>query len=70
MADQALERELTENEIVAGFNEDYASKYGFSDVEDYFFKAERGLDENVIRAMSAMKREPEWMLDIRLKAYR
>ena len=41
MADQALERELTENEIVAGVNEDYAAKYGFADVEDYVFKARR-----------------------------
>ena len=31
MADQLLERDLTENEIVAGVNEDYATKYGFSD---------------------------------------
>ena len=69
MADQILERELTENEIVAGVNEDYAAKYGFADVEDYVFKAEKGLNEGVIRAMSAMKREPEWMLELRLKAY-
>ena len=69
MADQVLERELTENEIVAGVNEDYAAKYGFADVEDYVFKAEKGLNEGVIRAMSAMKREPEWMLELRLKAY-
>ncbi len=67
MAD--IERELTEEEIVAGVNADYASKYGFADIEDYVFKAERGLDENVIRAMSLSKGEPLWMLDIRLKAY-
>lgn len=66
---QVLDYELTENEIVASVNQDYATKYGFADVEDYVFKAEKGLDENVIRAMSQMKGEPEWMLDIRLKAY-
>ena len=55
--------------MVSGVNEDYAAKYGFSDVEDYVFKAEKGLNEQVIRAMSLMKGEPEWMLDIRLKAY-
>jgi Fe-S cluster assembly protein SufB len=66
---QVLDQELTENEIVASVNQDYATKYGFADVEDYIFKAERGLDEGVIRAMSLMKNEPEWMLDIRLKAY-
>jgi Fe-S cluster assembly protein SufB len=70
MADIAvLERDLTENEILAGVNEDYASKYGFADVEDYVFKAEKGLSEDVVRAISAMKGEPQWMLDIRLKAY-
>ncbi|MEJ2692740.1 MAG: Fe-S cluster assembly protein SufB [Candidatus Thiodiazotropha sp.] len=29
-----------------------------------------GLDESVIRAISARKREPQWMLEKRLKAYR
>jgi Fe-S cluster assembly protein SufB len=29
-----------------------------------------GLDENVIRHISARKQEPEWMLAWRLKAYR
>lgn len=65
-----VESELSENEVMAGFNEDYATKYGFSDTENYIFKAERGLDEGVIRAMSLMKGEPKWMLDIRLKAYK
>lgn len=48
--------------------EDY--KYGFSSPEDYIFKAEKGLNENVIRQISAMKEEPEWMLEMRLRAYR
>jgi Fe-S cluster assembly protein SufB len=65
----AAERELDEKEIVAEVNIEYAEKYGFSDVEDYFFKAEKGLNEDLIRHMSLMKGEPEWMLDIRLKAY-
>ncbi|BDA50274.1 UPF0051 protein ycf24 [Coccomyxa sp. Obi] len=30
----------------------------------------KGLDETVVRAISAKKKEPEWMLDFRLKAYR
>ncbi|MFO7679505.1 MAG: Fe-S cluster assembly protein SufB, partial [Chloroflexota bacterium] len=65
-----IERELTEEEIVAEVNQDYATKYGFSDVEDYIYKAERGLTEDVIRLMSLKKGEPEWMLDIRLKSYK
>lgn len=66
---ELVEQELTENEIIAGFNEDYASKYGFSDTEDYVFKAEKGLSEALIRQMSAMKGEPDWMLAYRLRAY-
>ena len=71
MAENVLDinQEMSEEEVVSQVNQDYATKYGFSDVEDYFFKAEKGLDENLIRAMSARKEEPEWMLDIRLKAY-
>jgi len=43
---------------------------GWSDSEaDYVFKPERGLNEEIIRQMSAMKKEPEWMLDFRLKSY-
>jgi Fe-S cluster assembly protein SufB len=31
---------------------------------------ERGLNEDVVRLISAKKGEPEWMLEFRLKAYR
>ena len=44
-------------------------KYGFEtrvDVE----KAPKGLNEDVIRFISAKKNEPEWMLEWRLEAYR
>ena len=48
------------------------SKYqlGWSDAEDYVFKPKRGLDEDVVREMSWMKGEPQWMLDNRLKSLR
>lgn len=69
MSDFTPDIELTEEEIVSEVNADYMSKYGFSDKEDYFFKAEKGLTEEVIRHLSAGKNEPDWMLDIRLKAY-
>jgi Fe-S cluster assembly protein SufB len=42
---------------------------GWSDVEDYVFKPKKGLNEEIIREMSAMKGEPDWMLAFRLKAY-
>ena len=43
---------------------------GWADEEDYVFKPEKGLDEDIIRQMSSMKEEPEWMLDFRLKSYK
>jgi Fe-S cluster assembly protein SufB len=46
---------------------DYA-KYGFRNEENYLFKAPKGLSEKVVRELSGMKGEPEWMLKRRLKA--
>ena len=44
-------------------------KYGFRDAEDqYVFKSQRGLSAEVVRSLSAMKGEPEWMLRFRLRA--
>jgi Fe-S cluster assembly protein SufB len=44
-------------------------KYGFkSDVKD-IYNTGVGLNENVVRAISEYKQEPEWMLNFRLKAY-
>lgn len=44
-------------------------KYGFSMPEDNVFKAKRGLDKEVVSTISAMKKEPEWMTQNRIKAY-
>ena len=43
---------------------------GWSDEEDYVFKPEKGLNEDLIRTISSMKDEPQWMLDFRLKSYK
>ncbi len=54
-------------EQVASVSEKY--KYGFfSDIEAD--TAPIGLNEDIIRFISAKKEEPEWMLEWRLKAYR
>ena len=42
---------------------------GWSDPEEAVFKPEKGLNEEIIKQMSAIKEEPEWMLEFRLKAY-
>ena len=47
-----------------------AYKLGWHDSEDeYVFKPQKGLSEDIIRQMSKIKGEPDWMLDFRLKSY-
>lgn len=44
-------------------------QYGFHDSTDFYsFKSRKGLDEDIVRQISALKKEPEWMLDFRLKS--
>jgi Fe-S cluster assembly protein SufB len=45
-------------------------KLGWADEEDYVFKPRRGLSEDIIREMSWMKGEPDWMLEYRLNSFR
>ncbi len=53
--------------IEALANREY--KYGFvTDIESEVVP--RGLNEDIVRTISAKKREPEWMLEWRLNAYR
>ena len=57
----------SENTVESFVSQDY--KYGFyTDVEQDVVP--RGLNEDVIRLISAKKKEPEWLLEWRLKAYR
>ena len=52
------------NEVTAG---DY--KYGFvTDIDTEVIH--RGLDEDTVRLISTKKKEPEWLLEFRLKAFR
>ena len=44
-------------------------KYGWHDENKPVFEPKRGLSEDVVREISALKDEPKWMLDVRLKAY-
>ncbi|TXI39088.1 MAG: Fe-S cluster assembly protein SufB, partial [Mycobacterium sp.] len=44
--------------------------YGWADTDVAGASAKRGLSEAVVRDISAKKDEPEWMLDVRLKALR
>ena len=58
---------LTQEETIASLGH-YG--YGWSDPDAAGAAAQRGLSEAVVRDISAKKNEPEWMLDIRLKALR
>ncbi|MFQ5742629.1 MAG: Fe-S cluster assembly protein SufB [Acidobacteriota bacterium] len=43
-------------------------QYGFHDLEQSVFKAQRGLSTEVVEQISEMKGEPSWMRDFRLKS--
>ncbi|MEQ1855028.1 MAG: Fe-S cluster assembly protein SufB [Longimicrobiales bacterium] len=43
-------------------------KYDFVTESEPVFRAKKGLSEEVVRQISAHKKEPQWMLDFRLKA--
>ncbi|MFF5205416.1 Fe-S cluster assembly protein SufB [Streptosporangium sp. NPDC000396] len=45
-------------------------KFGWADSDAAGSMARRGLSEEVVRNISALKNEPEWMLDLRLKGLR
>ena len=56
----------TETINVALGGDDY--RYGFSMPENYAFKSRKGLDEAIVREISGMKGEPEWMTKFRLRS--
>ncbi|HOA02234.1 MAG TPA: Fe-S cluster assembly protein SufB [Dermatophilaceae bacterium] len=45
-------------------------EYGWSDADTAGSTARRGLNEDVVRNISGLKNEPQWMLDLRLKSLR
>jgi Fe-S cluster assembly protein SufB len=46
-------------------------KFGFNDNDNatYTYRTEKGLSEDVVREISKVKNEPQWMTDFRLKSY-
>lgn len=43
-------------------------EFGFHDKDVSIFRTERGLTPAIVKEISQMKKEPEWMLDFRLKS--
>ncbi|QOQ38756.1 Fe-S cluster assembly protein SufB [Trueperella pecoris] len=56
---------LTQEETIASIGN---YQYGWHDKDLAAEQAQRGLSEDVVRNISALKNEPEWMLNKRLKA--
>lgn len=44
-------------------------RFGFSVPETAVFKSKKGLSERIVREISRLKNEPDWMLNFRLSAY-
>lgn len=65
------EKQLSEEEAaLKQLNRSYEEAYGFHDDDvQYQFKSQKGLNEEIVRQISAMKNEPAWMTEIRVKAY-
>lgn len=56
---------MPQHDLLEGMG-DY--RFGFSDPDVSVFKTRKGLDREVVAQISAMKGEPQWMLEFRLKA--
>ncbi len=71
MTEIKSEKQLTPEELaLKHVRASYEETYGFHDDDvKYAFKSEKGLSARIVRQISEMKGEPEWMTEIRLKAY-
>ena len=68
MENKAGGQGTTDNELVRSIAE---QKYEFGFTTDVHTEIiEKGLDEHIVRLISAKKGEPDWMLDFRLRAFR
>lgn len=64
MASEVINKRVTDSEVIP--SGDY--KYGFvTDIETETLQ--KGLNEEIIRTISAKKDEPKWLLEFRLKAF-
>jgi len=56
-----------DDELISQFGE---YSYGWHDSDEAGKAAKKGIDENVVREISADKGEPDWMLEMRLRGYK
>ena len=69
LGESMVASENSAEEVVVG-DEEYRRTYGFNDSFEYKFKTQKGLSEDIVREISSMKGEPEWMLEKRLIGYK
>jgi Fe-S cluster assembly protein SufB len=63
-------KQLTDSEAaLKEIGSDYKERFGFHDAENYLYKAPKGLNREIVEAISEYKSEPQWMRDFRIKAY-
>ncbi|MET8149076.1 Fe-S cluster assembly protein SufB [Actinoplanes sp. NPDC049668] len=67
MTEQTVQPVVTQEEHLAALGK---YEYGWADADTAGATAQRGLSEAVVRNISALKNEPQWMLDLRLKGLR
>jgi len=67
MTEQIVQPVVTQEEHLAALGK---YEYGWADADTAGATAQRGLSEAVVRNISALKSEPQWMLDLRLKGLR
>lgn len=60
---------MTNNKNEEFLNSQLEYKYGFKDEVESVYQTDKGLNEEVIKAISAKKQEPQWMLEFRLDSY-
>lgn len=64
------ERLTAEEQSLRHINDEYLEKYGFHDPDEFYsIKSPAGLTEEIVRWISALKAEPEWMTELRVKSY-
>lgn len=51
------------------FDKDNRAQYEFKDKDIAIYRTPKGINEDIVRTISSMKKEPSWMLDFRLKAF-
>lgn len=67
MANAAEQKRKDERRTIEAFS-DFSNIYNFKKDFTYSYKTQAGLTEDIVRTISAEKKEPKWMLDFRLKS--